>query len=75
MIDDPWVRDPGWEKVSIRIQDELRNHLLAFWGLKYLNSLMLIRDPESGIDTVRIRDGKKRIWDPGPGINIWDPQH
>jgi hypothetical protein len=22
MIDDPWVRDPGWEKVSIRIQDE-----------------------------------------------------
>jgi len=22
MIDDPWARDPGWEKVSIRIQDE-----------------------------------------------------
>ncbi len=40
MIDDPWVRDPGWEKVSIRIQDEqpgsyfleLRNHLFAFLG-------------------------------------------
>jgi hypothetical protein len=50
---------------------ELRKHFL---GLKYLNSLMLIRDPESGIDTVRIRDGKKRIWDP-EHINIRDPQH
>jgi hypothetical protein len=43
---------------------ELRNH---FWGLKYLNSLMRIRDGK-----IRIRDGKKS--DPGYGINIPDPQ-
>jgi hypothetical protein len=47
------IRDPGWEKVSIRIRDEqpvsyfleLRNHFFAFLGLKYVNSLMRIRDP------------------------------
>jgi hypothetical protein len=44
---------------------ELRNH---FFGLKYLNSLMRIQDPESGI-----RDGKNSY--PGFGINIPDPQH
>jgi hypothetical protein len=66
---DPWIRDPGWVKVRIRIRDEqlesyfreLRNH-----GLKYLNSLMRIRDP--GLKKFRcgIRDGKKfRILDPG----------
>jgi hypothetical protein len=37
---------------------QCRNH---FFGLKYLNSLM------------RIRDGEKS--DPGSGINIPDPQH
>jgi hypothetical protein len=52
---------------------ELRNHFFAFLGLKYLNSLMRIRDPGSGMETVRIRDGKKS--DPGSGINIPDPQH
>ncbi len=44
----------------------LRNN---FFGLKYLNSLMRIRDPGSG----RIRDGKNS--DPVSGINILDPQH
>ncbi len=47
---DPWIRDG--EKVSIWIRDEqpgsyfieLRNH---FFGLKYLNSLMRIRDGDS----------------------------
>jgi hypothetical protein len=66
---DPWIRDPGWEKVSILIRDEqpgsyfleLRNHFFAFWGLKYLNSLMRIRDP-----------GWKKV---GSGINIPDPPH
>ncbi len=49
---------------------ELRNH---FWGLKYLNSLMRIRDQGSGMETVRIRDsGLKKG---GSGINIPDPQH
>jgi hypothetical protein len=45
---------------------ELRNHFL---GIKYLNSLMQIR----GMETIRIRDGKKS--DPGTGINIPNPQH
>jgi hypothetical protein len=47
---------------------ELRNHFLLFWGLKYFNSLMRIRDPGwrqfgSGMEKSRIRDGKKS--DPG----------
>jgi hypothetical protein len=75
------IRDPEWEKVSIRIRDEqpgsyfleLRNHFFAFLGLKYLNSLMRIRDPGSGMETVRIRDpGWKKV---GSGINIPDPPH
>jgi hypothetical protein len=41
---------------------ELRNH---FYGVKILK--FFYADPESGIETVRIRDGKK--------INIPDPQH
>jgi hypothetical protein len=35
---------------------ELRNHFFVFFGLKYVNSLMRIRDPGSGMETVRIRD-------------------
>jgi hypothetical protein len=41
----------------------LETIFLIFWGLKYLNSLMRIRDA----------DGKKS--DPGSGINIPDPLH
>jgi hypothetical protein len=48
---------------------ELRNH---FDGLKYLNSLMRIRDPGWKKVGSGIRDGKKS--DPGSGINIPDPQ-
>ncbi len=55
------------------IFQSLETIFLVFLGLKYLNSLMRIRDPESGMETVRIRDGKKS--DPGSGINIPDPQH
>jgi hypothetical protein len=41
---------------------ELRNHFFCFFGgLKYLNSLMRIRDPRSGI-----RDGDSS--DPGSGM-------
>ncbi len=44
---------------------ELRNHFL---GLKYLNSLMRIRDGD-----IRIRDpGWNKV---GSGINITDPHH
>jgi hypothetical protein len=44
---------------------------LAFLGVKILN--FFDEDPGSGMETVRIRDGKKS--DPGSGINIPDPQH
>jgi hypothetical protein len=46
----------------------LRNH---FFGVKILK--FFDEDPGSGMETVRIRDGKKS--DPGSGINIPDPQH
>jgi hypothetical protein len=76
--------DPGsgirdGKKVSIRIRDEqpgsyfleLRNHFLGFFGLKYLNSLMRIRDPRSGMETGRIRDpGWKKV---GSGIQDKHP--
>jgi hypothetical protein len=52
---------------------ELRNHFFDFLGLKYLNSLMRIRDPGWRQFGSGIRDGKKS--DPGSGINIPDPQH
>jgi hypothetical protein len=45
---------------------ELRNHFFGFLGLKYLNSLMWIRDPGSGMETGQIQDGKKS--DPGSGL-------
>ncbi len=41
--------------------------------LKYLNSLMWMREPGSGIGKTRIRDEKNS--DPGSWINIPDPQH
>jgi hypothetical protein len=76
---DPWIQDPGWEKVSIRIRDEqpgsyfleLRNHFFAFFGVKILK--FFDEDPGSGMETVRIRDPEwKKV---GSGINIPDPQH
>jgi hypothetical protein len=63
---------------GIRIPDEqpgsyLRELKKQLFGLKYLNSLMWIRDPGMEKIRSRIRDGKKS--DPGSGINIPDPQH
>jgi hypothetical protein len=58
---------------GIRIRDgkpgsyflELRNHF--FW-LKYLNSLMRMRNPTSGMEKIQIRDpGWKKL-----GSRIWD---
>ena len=71
---DPWIRDPGWEKVRIRIRDEqpgsyfleLRNHFFAFFGVKILK--FFNADPGTGMETVRIRDGKKS--DPGSTSRI-----
>jgi hypothetical protein len=58
-----------FEGIGIRIRDEqpgsyfleLRNHFFVFFGLKYLNSLMRIRDPGwrqfgSGMEKSQIRD-------------------
>ena len=63
---DPWIWDPGCVKNRIQIRDEQpgscfrenRNHCCR---IKYLNSLMQIRDPGwkkfgSGIEKTRIRD-------------------
>jgi hypothetical protein len=49
---------------------ELRNHFFAFFGVKMLK---FFEDQGSGMETVRIRDGKKSY--PGSGINIPDPPH
>jgi hypothetical protein len=46
---------------------------VVFLGLKYLNSLMRIRDPGWRQFGSGIRDGKKS--DPGSGITTPDPQH
>jgi hypothetical protein len=71
---DPWIRIPGSgmgrkSASGSGIRDEqprsyfleLRNHFLVLLGLKYLNSLMRIRDPGwrqfgSGMEKSRIRD-------------------
>ncbi len=50
---------------------ELRNHFFGLFGVKILKFFDV--DPGFGMETVRIRDGKKS--DPGFGINIPDPQH
>ncbi len=63
---DPWIRDPGWEKVSIRIRDEqlgsyfleLRNH---FFGVEILK--LFDEDPGWRQFGSGIQDGKKS--DPG----------
>ncbi len=70
-----WSLDPGWGKVRIRIRDEqpgssfleLRNN---FFGLKYLNSFMQIRDGKNS------DPGRKKIGSgSGIGKNFLDPQH
>jgi hypothetical protein len=75
--------DPGsgrGKKSGSRIRDEqsesyfreLRNQ---FFGLKYLNSMMRIRDIGSGMEKIQIWDPGWKKSDPGSGINIPDPQH
>jgi hypothetical protein len=54
-------------------QDHISESLeTIFLGLKYLNSLMLIRDPGSGIKNLDLgsRMEKIRIWDPGKTSSI-----
>jgi hypothetical protein len=73
----PWIRDPGWEKVSIRIRDEqpgsyfleLRNQFFCFFGVKILK--FFDEDPGSAMETVRIRDP---VWKKvGSGIRDKSP--
>jgi hypothetical protein len=54
---DPWIRDPGWVKKSG-----------SGSRIKYLNSLMRIRDGKNS-------DQAWKMSDMGSGINIPDPQH
>jgi hypothetical protein len=76
---DPWIRDGRKLASGSGIRDEqpgsyfleLRNHFFAFLGVKIRK--FFDEDTGSGIETVRIRDGKKS--DPGFGINIPDPPH
>jgi hypothetical protein len=44
---------------------ELRNNFVVFFGVKILK--FFDEDPGSGMETVRIRDGKRRIRDKYPG--------
>jgi hypothetical protein len=53
------------------IFESLETIFLFFLGVKILQ--FFDEDPGSGMETVRIRDGKKS--DPRSGINIPDPQH
>jgi hypothetical protein len=78
---DPWIRDGCKSASGSGIRDEqpgsyfleLKNHFLGFLGLKYLNSLMRIRDPGWRQFGSGIRDpGWKKV---GSGINIPHPQH
>jgi hypothetical protein len=50
---------------------KLRKQFFGFFGVKILK--FFDEDPGSGMETVRIRDGKKS--DPGSGINIPDPHY
>ncbi len=59
--------DPGW---TTRIL-ELRNHFFAFFGLKILK--FFDEDPGSGMETVRIRDGKKS--GPWSGYELEEKQY
>ena len=69
-LDPGWVKndypDPGW---TIRIM--FPRALKQFLGLKYLNSLNV--DPGTGMETIRIQDGKNLNL--GSGIKIPVPQH
>jgi hypothetical protein len=61
---DPWIRDPGWVKKSgfgsgMNNPDHISESLEAW--VKILN--FFDADPVSGMEKIRIRDGKKL--DPG----------
>ncbi len=64
---DPWIRDPRWVKIRIRIPDEQPVSYFQFFGLKYLKYLMRIRDLGwkkfvSGMEKIRFRDPDPQHW-------------
>jgi hypothetical protein len=72
------ILDPGWvtnqdpdlgSGIGMNNPDHISGSLeTIFWVIKFFDS-----DPGSGMEKIRIRDGKYS--DPGSGINIPDPQH
>ncbi len=79
---DPLIPDSGWVKSqdpdpgpgwTTRILFPRAKN--PFFGLKFLNSLMQIRDPGWKQFGSGILDEKSRIREPGSGINIPDPQY
>jgi hypothetical protein len=76
---DPWIRNlgSGMDKKRSGSGMNKANHisesLETIFVLRYLNSLMRIWDPGSGMEKIRIRDpGCQKF---GSGISIPDPQH
>jgi hypothetical protein len=60
---EPWIRDPGWVKIRIRIQDHISESLETIFWVKTLKFLMWIRDPGWKKSGSEIRNGKN----PDPG--------
>jgi hypothetical protein len=64
------------KKIRIRNNpDHTSESLETIFGLKYVNSLMRIRDPGWKKFGSWIWDWDEKNSDPGSGINILDPQH
>jgi hypothetical protein len=56
------IADPDLGQDNPNNPNHISLSLATIFGLKYLNSLMRIRDPGSGMETVRIRDpGWKKV--------------
>jgi hypothetical protein len=69
-----WVPASGSEiNNPDHIVQSLESIFFFFWELKYLSSMIRIRDPGLRQFGSGIRDGKKS--DPGSGIDIPDPPH
>ncbi len=56
---DLWIRDPGWVKNQEPDPDHISESLETIFELKYFNSLMQIRDPES--EMAKFGSGMKKI--------------
>jgi hypothetical protein len=71
---DPWIGDPRWVEYQDLYPGSGMNspdHIYESFWVKILKFFDAV--PGSGMEKIRIMDGKKS--DPGSGINIPDPQH